>query len=69
MKTTYTATASQKAKVRQAALLGTTAEKARVTASGEVHLYGNLPNTNVGWYFAGWAEEVFSGIGRFNSYC
>lgn len=70
MTTTYTGTASQKAKIRERAMLGTTAEKARVTASGEVHLYGTMPNTNhEGWYFAGWAEEIFIGIGRFNSHC
>ena len=66
--TAYTATASQKAKIRERAMLGTTAEKARVTASGEVHLYGIMPNTNqAGWYLYGWAEDVFAGIGRFNS--
>ena len=35
--------------------------KYRITARGEVHFYGDMPNTNqTGWYFVAWsvAEAV-----------
>lgn len=32
--------------------------KYRITASGEAHYYGTMPNTNQdGWYFVAWTPE------------
>lgn len=32
--------------------------KYRMTKGGEVHFYGEMPNTNIiGWYLAGWAAK------------
>lgn len=37
----------------------------KITAAGEVHYYGTMPNTNqVGWYFAGYADELAAKINR-----
>ncbi len=35
------------------------AQKARIRKTGEVVVYGTMPNTStVGWYFAGWREDL-----------
>lgn len=37
----------------------------KITASGEAHYYGTMPNTNrIGWYFAGHADELAAQINR-----
>lgn len=37
----------------------------KINASGEAHYYGTMPNTNtVGWYFAGYADELAAQINR-----
>lgn len=57
--TTKFVTTSQKQIVRNYVLQRDGAEKARIKGSGEVHVYGTMPNTNTeGWYFAGWAEDL-----------
>lgn len=63
MRTNYTGTATQKAKIRREVVLGRVATRAKVTKEGEVHVYGLMPNTDVmGWYFAGYAHEVYNAI-------
>ncbi len=35
------------------------AQKARIRRTGEVEVYGTMPNTSiVGWYSAGWREDI-----------
>lgn len=35
------------------------ARKYRITASGEIHVFGVMPNTSQsGWYFLGWAGDT-----------
>lgn len=40
--------------------------KYKITANGEVHFYGELPNTNsIGWYFVAWtADDLIAAIDR-----
>ena len=42
----------------------TGAERYRITREGEVHYYGQMPNSiETGWYFVGWdADEVAAEI-------
>lgn len=36
----------------------TGAERYRITRDGEVHYYGQMPNSiETGWYFVGWSTE------------
>lgn len=33
--------------------------KYRITSSGEIHVYGTMPNTNrEGWYLYGWVGDA-----------
>lgn len=37
----------------------------KINAAGEAHYYGTMPNTNtIGWYFAGYADELAAQINR-----
>ena len=46
-------------KVKQHVLARPGAEKAIIRSTGEVDVYGVMPNTStVGWYFAGWKSDI-----------
>lgn len=35
------------------------ARQYRITSTGEIHVYGEMPNTNeVGWWLYGWIDDV-----------
>lgn len=37
----------------------------KINAAGEAHYYGTMPNSDtVGWYFAGYADELAARINR-----
>jgi hypothetical protein len=38
------------------------AQRIRITRNGELHIYGQMPNSSkVGWWFAGFADNILSG--------